>query len=433
MSSASVSEFAATGRAPGLRIVLTGTYNSANKGDAAMELGALNAIRDSAPDSQVTILSPFPGLDAPFYAPVSVRRCNRRNLVAATLDLVRAAIWRLLFGRSRRPNALLSEPLRLVNDADLVIDLSGDMLTDEYGPHVAYSHYVPLLRALVMGKPYFICAQSLGPFNWTRPLARWLLRRAAEVTVRDSISRRYVAAMGVRRQAPEQTADLAFLLCAAAPGRTLEILRREWGFEPAGKPILGISVSQLIEGKYKAARTDADDDAFVRMMRRVVVRTAREWGARVIFVAHVTGPSRIKDDRVIAARIADGIGAEVETKVLAGDYRPEELKAIIATCRVFCGARMHANISALSSGVPTVAISYSHKTEGIMSDFGMGDFVVSAATITEASLGALLSRAFREREAIALQLRERGPAMAALALRNFAGLRQLARPHEAEP
>ena len=430
MDRGSVGENRATGPAAGLRILLTGTYNSANKGDAAMELGALQAIRELAPGSEVTILSPFPDLDAPFYAPVPVRRCNRRNLLAATLDLLRAALWRLLFRRSQRTNGLLSESLRLVRDSDLVIDLSGDMLTDEYGPHVAYSHYIPLLRAVILGRPYFVCAQSLGPFTWTRPLARWLLRRAADVTVRDSISRSYVASLGARNRAPEQTADLAFLLRPAGPDRAQEILRNENVIDPAGKPIFGISVSQLIEEKFLAARPGAGGDAFVRLMQQVVGRAAREWGAQVIFVAHVTGPSRVKDDRVIAARIAAGIGEDIETIVLSGDYRPEELKAIIATCRVFCGARMHANIAALSSGVPTIAISYSHKTDGIMSDFGFGDFVAPVATMTEATLDALMARAFREREDIGLRLRDRGPAMAALALQNCTDLARLAQARE---
>lgn len=431
MASASNSEVSAAGRARGLRIMLTGTYNSANKGDAAMELGALQAIRELEPESQITILSPFPDLDAPFYAPVAVRRCNRRNLFAATLDLVRAAAWRLLFGRSQRPNCLLSESLRLVHDADLVIDLSGDMLTDDYGPHVAYSHCIPLLRALIMRRPYFVCAQSIGPFTWTRPLARLLLRRAARVTVRDSISRAYVASLGVSDEAPRQNADLAFLIRAAPPQRAAEILRNEAGIDPAGKPILGISVSQLIETKFRAARAGVDADAFVRTMQQVIGRAARDHGASVIFIAHVTGPSVGKDDRVIAARVADGIGDSVATAVLDGDYRPEELKALIARCKVFCGARMHANIAALSAAVPTIAISYSHKTDGIMNDFGMGDWVAPVATMTGESLGLLLDRAFREHDAIAHVLRERSPVMRALALRNFAGLAQLARPHGA--
>ena len=77
-----------------MRFVLTGTYNSCNKGDAAMELAATQGIVSRYPDSEVTILSPFPELDRPFYAPIPVERCNRRRLIIATVDLIRAMVWR---------------------------------------------------------------------------------------------------------------------------------------------------------------------------------------------------------------------------------------------------------------------------------------------------------------------------------------------------
>jgi colanic acid/amylovoran biosynthesis protein len=406
-----------------MRIVLTGTYNSANKGDAAMQLGALRAMRERYRDITVTILSPFPDIDAPFYAPVPVARCNRRNLPAATLDLLRGFLWRL-FGRRSGCNWLLSPAMRLVRDSDLVIDLSGDMLTDDHGPHVAYSHYIPILRALVLRRPYFLCAQSIGPFTITRPLARLLLQRAAEVTVRDSISRSNLAAMGLKIDRLSQTADLAFLLPAASELRANEILRTE-GITPNGRPILGISISRLIERKFRARRADSAGADFIQLMKTAIERLARESDLRVLFVPHVTGPVPDKDDRIISAMVNDGLDPMIHSAVLNGDYRPEELKAVIARCSVFCGARMHANIAALSSGVPTVAISYSHKTPGIMAEFGMTDFVVPIDSITEISLGDALLAAFRNRAEISTQLSRRIVEIQAKASENLAGLRQL--------
>ena len=43
-----------------------------------------------------------------------------------------------------------TEELRLLASADRVIDLSGDMLTEDYGPHVTVSHFYPLLMALAL-------------------------------------------------------------------------------------------------------------------------------------------------------------------------------------------------------------------------------------------------------------------------------------------
>src|SRR5688572_7905770 len=407
-----------------MRIVQTGTYNSANKGDAAMQLGALRQIASLYPASTVTILSPFPALDAPFYAPATVERCNRRNLLAATLDLARAGAWRML-PRAWRPRWLLTRPMRLVRDCDVVVDLSGDMLTDDYGPHVAYSHYIPVLRALVLGKPYFLCAQSIGPFRTTRALARLILTRAAKITVRDAISEAAVLAMGVDASRVEKTADLAFLLPPAPRERALEILRQE-GFRDDGRPVLGISISRLIEGKHRSRSGGPAAGAFLELMASAIERVVGEQAASVIFIPHVTGPAQDKDDRRISMELKARLAPAVPATALGGDYRPEELKAVVASCSVFCGARMHANIAALSSGVPTVAVSYSHKTPGIMAEFGMQEFLLRAEDLTAPALGDLLSRAFRERAEIAAALARRIDEIRARAARNIAGLDRLA-------
>lgn len=407
-----------------MRIVLTGTYNSANKGDAAMQLSALQEIRARYPASAIEVLSPFPDLDAPFYAPVPVLRCNRRNLAAATLDLALGLAWRWLPAASR-PDWLLRGAMRRVRDCDLVIDLSGDMLTDAHGPHVACSHYVPLLRAMVLRRPYLVCAQSIGPFTLTRALARRVLRSAARITVRDAISQANVAGLGIAAARVEKTADMAFLMTPASPERAAAILHEE-GFQQHGRPLLGVSVSKLVARNFDARSPKPGSGSFVDSVASAIERVARAERAGVVFVPHVTGPSRSKDDRLISAEVKRRLPADIPVTVLAGDYRPEELKAIIASCDVFCGARMHANIAALSSCVPTVAMAYSHKTPGIMAELGMESFVIPAALLTVEALAEALSRAFRDRSAIGAALEERMVAVRERASRNLHDLRRLA-------
>ena len=154
-----------------MRILLTGTYNSHNKGDATMELVARDRIAAALTDAEVVISSPFPGLDEPFYAPTKVVTCSRRQLIRASFELLAALLWRTLHATTGRDHSalLIGETLRETRHADLVVDLSGDMLTESSGPHVAYSHFIPLLRALFVGTPYLLCAQSIGPFKLTRP------------------------------------------------------------------------------------------------------------------------------------------------------------------------------------------------------------------------------------------------------------------------
>jgi colanic acid/amylovoran biosynthesis protein len=320
----------------------------------------------------------------------------------------------------------------VTREADLVVDLSGDMLTEDYGVHVTYSHYVPLLRSLFIGRPYAVVAQSIGPFRYTRSLARLLLRRAAAITTRDEISRDYLVELGIPAERVEWTADLAFLMPPAPCERAVQMLR-EAGVADDGRPLLGVSVSRLIEEHYRSRNPAAREVDFLEVMREVVERAGREHGARVVLVPHVTGPAWHKDDRVISAELRQRLRGTVEAHVLTGDHRPEELKAMIARCTAFLGARMHANIAALSSCVPTVALSYSHKTPGIMASCGMGQFVAPIESVSVATLGDLVARTFTHRDEVAAVLRERMPGMRAGALQNIRLLRTLASAAQTRP
>ena len=55
---------------------------------------------------------------------------------------------------------------------------------------------------------------------------------------------------------------------------------------------------------------------------------------------------------------------------------------IWSRCDMFIGTRMHSNIFALAGGVPTIAISYLHKTTGIMEDLGLSDWVIAIEEFT---------------------------------------------------
>ena len=111
------------------KFLLTGTYNSGNKGDDAMELSATMALTDRFPDSEIMILSPFPEMDRPFYAPVRVEPCNRRQLIAASIDLIRGLLWRGPPSRLQKSCDLLISAASLcrVSESDVLIDLSGGL------------------------------------------------------------------------------------------------------------------------------------------------------------------------------------------------------------------------------------------------------------------------------------------------------------------
>lgn len=408
-------------------VLQVGTYSSKNKGDAAMEISTAQALRQGAGDVRIIISSPFPEIDTSSYREYTVGRSNRRRLIWGTVLLARAFTWRSLKDRTGLELDFLVRNSELADfiEADLVVDLSGDMLTEDYGVHVTYSHYLPILTGLALRKPIAVCAQSIGPFKWTRALSRRILNRVQLVTARDPITYEYLRSIGVDNPSLRLTADMAFLLERAPPARIDEVLRAE-GVELGTEPVLGVSVSGLIRSKYEASNPSARTVPFEQFFAKLIDSVAETLQCRVLFVSHVTGPSKSKDDRLVAKAVRARMSRPAW--VLTGDYDPRELKGIIARTQLFFGARMHANIAALSSGVPTVAISYSHKTQGIMDLLQQRERVVSIGSMTLEECEKQLLAAWQSRHDIRSSLEARMPEVATLARENVDLLRTLLTP-----
>ncbi|PJZ75759.1 polysaccharide pyruvyl transferase family protein [Leptospira neocaledonica] len=405
-------------------VLLIGTYSSENKGDAAMELSVANRVRKEL-GATVQISSPFPNIDKAFYSDFEVVFSQRRKLIRASIQLFLAFIYSLLpkATQSKFSFLILSDEGKAILNADLVIDLSGDMLTEDYGPHVAYSHFIPILMSIFLRKKVFLCAQSIGPFGLTTFLAKYIFSKVSRITVRESISYEYMKRFGLSESKLSKTADVAFLLEPAKLERTKEILKEEGLSLPKDRIILGISVSDIIQKKYDA-RHDVKgkfEDEFASLLDQLI-ETHKVF---VVFVSHVTGPSETKDDRNLSKRIFSKMKNKKSGFVLSGNHRPEEIKRIISQFSLFVGARMHANIGALSVGIPIIAISYSHKTPGIMREFELGDWVHPIETLDMDKLNESILTMYKKRKTIASQISKSNERIKSVAEENIVKIKEL--------
>jgi colanic acid/amylovoran biosynthesis protein len=330
---------------------------------------------------------------------------RRRNLPLATLHwAILESLHALGLPPKRYPiNAEIDAMAR----ADLVVDLSGDMLTEDYGALVGYSHFLPLLQAQALGRPVLVCAQSVGPFRRLAPMARRIFRRARLIAVRESLSPPLLAALDDAGIQPVQTADLAFMLQPAPEERIAAILTQE-GVPEAPGLRLGVSVSALLANKTNRHVGGAGSDklsAFARALDHLV----ESLGIDVLLVPHVFGPRPSGDDRAVGEQLARLMRHPINR--LEREYRPEEIKGVIARCDAFVGCRMHANIAALDSGVPVLAIGYSHKTRGILHDLGLDDWVLSSQAIEADALIDRIESLFAAASGYRSQLSARLPEM----------------------
>ena len=370
-----------------------------------MQLSAYRSLRTLMPEAEITILTSFPDIDRNAYPGYRLCRSSRRRPVRALTVLLRAVVWWMMkrYGKLDLRFLLGSRELQAYRQADVLVDLSGDTLTEDYGIPCVVSHLMPILTALFLERPVVLCAQTIGPFSITRPLAKAVLDRVTLIAAREEATFHYVRDMGIDKPSLHLTADVAFLLEPAEPARVDAILAAEGVCGNGDPPLVGIALSRLLGHRF---RPD-DPDRFEALIATVADYLIEQKGVTVVLVSHVLGPEEERDDRVMARSVYEKLENKTRTRLLAGDYRPEELKGVIGRCQLFLGLRMHANIAALAMGVPTFAIAYSRKTLGIMRMLGQQRWVSDINALSSEELIANVEALWNEREQVRRDLRVR--------------------------
>ncbi len=371
------------------RVLVTNVYSARNAGDAAIVLGMIECLRRNPglEDAEIALSSAdHPGNDNAYPVPVEPSfhslkdacpggprlRCLYFLKVLVPLSLLWAGAWRLARWDLPVPRGL-RRLLRSYARSDLVIAAGGGYLYTTsrlHGNVMLLIHLHSFRLAAVLGKPVYLWAQSIGPFaaGYQARLVRMALRAVRLVEVREDVSRDLVS--GWRLKVPvREAADAAFLLLAAEPDVDLGLATRGAALR------VGMTVRRWFRDPAQQAR-------YQRTMAAFADRLARECDAEVVFVPQVTAVRQDDDDRDAAREVAALMSHADRAHVIEEELSAPQVKWLCGAMDFFVGTRMHSNIFALSLGVPTLAISYQPKTDGIMAQLGLDAFVLPIAGLT---------------------------------------------------
>ncbi|MEE4271602.1 MAG: polysaccharide pyruvyl transferase family protein [Thermoanaerobaculales bacterium] len=363
------------------RILITNAYSARNRGDAAIILGMIESLRhqDAFPGAECLISSTDAVADRDAY-PVPVvpsfhsikNRFSSRPAANALVFLLVLLPASLAWAGARRflkielpIGGSFGELMEAYARADLVVAAGGGYL---YTTSAIRGNLVLLINVysfffgVLLGKPVVLYAQSIGPFagavQWW--FVRRIISRLSLVEVRELWSHALIEEW-VAPAKLKVVADAAFLL---DPTRPATVDLAAWG----GGPTVGMTVRCWFRHPGKQA-------AYERTMAAFVDRMVEEYGAEVVFLPQVTYIDGRDDDREVARRVARGTAGD-RVRVIEDELTAPEVKWLCGCMDYFVGTRMHSNIFALSSKVPSLAIAYQPKTEGIMRALGLADFVV---------------------------------------------------------
>lgn len=251
---------------------------------------------------------------------------------------------------------------RTVRDSDLVIDIgAGDSFTDIYGSSRLKRILFLKALTLVAGTPMIMAPQTIGPFKKTSSsiLAGFLMRRSVFVATRDKLSTAVARKMRIRNLV--EASDVALRLPFEEPAEKLD----------PGHISVGLNVSALLmNGGYTRQNQFQLCMDYPALIRELIT-SFQGMGCRVHLVPHVVsrdpGRTHVEDD--VAAN--EALAIEFPGVICAPRFSsPSEAKTYISGLDFFLGARMHACIAALSTGVPVVPLAYSRKFQGLFGTLG---------------------------------------------------------------
>jgi len=414
------------------KIVILGYTTKLHKGQQALLVSRINALREVMPGAQFFVFAKYPegevSLDRVEFLS-HLRKPTHAGMIVTLQLLIQTLAWSILHKVTRVTfKGLIKDPrLQMIYQSDLVVTLGGDNISVDYG-HLNYLftiiHY---LFPVLLHKPLVIYAEGIGPFcnKIDKLLARFLLERASLVTLRENISLVNVNSLHSKKLTPYVTADSAFLLEVAPTWRAKAIMKEE-GFKDTANAIVGFSVSRLISsyGFSSCKDTRAKYQSFVEIMARLADYVVDEWNATILFVPHVM--VRKHDDRMVGQDISKIMRNTHRVVLLEEDYTAAEMKAVIGRCDLFVGCRMHAVIAATSMSVPTLAIAYSQKTYGVVGDMlGLNEFILDIKDLSYERLVELMDKAWSRKSDIKVQLKQGTTILKNRALDNARLVKQL--------
>ena len=305
-----------------------------------------------------------PRLDAP---PSELVPLGVRPLLPPTgNNRPRSLPWqlRLTEAASRRvPASILklyeAEPRHAVA---ALIDVSGYAFGDLVSPGNIQCLAARAAHHRRQGRPVVLMPQMLGPFERPEVAAamRRLLPQPHLLYVRDAHSMDHLArlvAPGPLPASVRRAPDITIFESPTDADRTAAAAAVPEGFVGL---VPNVRMYDRGDGSWRDIYLDRLTAAG---------RAAEAAGRPVRIIVHETvGP-----DAELAAELARRLGGSTGEPVQ--DANPLRLKAVIARARLLVASRFHSIVAALASGVPAVALGWSHKYDALLEDFGIGHLV----------------------------------------------------------
>ena len=380
-----------------LKVLLCGGSFSGNRGAEAMYDSVIDELSGYYDRIDVAVLSKYPKDDK--------RGCDSRGYHLFPFSTVQQLFFGglfFLFGGVLKKLHLpyqwaAGKHLKPFFENDVLIDASGISFTDDRSFANVCINALWFLPALISGIPTVKVSQSLGPFEkkYVKVLSKMVLSKIGVIICRGERSFHYTKAF-LKRDRIFHCPDVAFCLKPCGKSQTRDLLNK-----------YGIGQDSFIAvGPSFVMRDFLDKGEYADMIANGINRLSRMTDKAFVFVPHswkhsdMIGVDSVSDDISVCREIMDKLNTDVKTVLIDERINAHEFKSIIGSSYMAIGSRFHFLIAALSSGVPSMALGWSHKYHELFGEFGLEDLVIGYRDMDCDSVADLMEKLLSERDTI---------------------------------
>jgi polysaccharide pyruvyl transferase CsaB len=362
---------------PKKRIAIAGAFGFYNTGDDAVLQSWLNELRVAEPNLDIVVL----GGDA------------ERIREQFEVEAVEWSNW--------------ERTLEVMQSVDLLLIAGGGLFHDYWafrsnsflmppkttGP-IYYINLIYLAR--LFGKPCILSGVGVGPLTTEtgRVYTRHAFEGATMFTLRDRGSAELLRQTGYSSELVI-TSDPVFRL---PPSRVSTHQWPKWiGSDPA-RPIFGISVRNWSTG--------TDRESWMNELVLGLDRLLEQTGGTAVFLPFQVYPvNPYTDDVAVSREIRDRMKLRESAHVIDHYLEPDLAEAMIGSCDLVIGMRLHSTIMAFRRATPVVALAYDPKVTHAMAEANLLEFCLPLSSLNSEALMRAVEQCLQDRESITDRLR----------------------------
>ncbi len=372
------------------KISLVGARLSDNFGGPSLLVSTKIALSRFFPSYEYTLFVPYRNysddkLLAPHYDIIVAPYINSKYLLLT-------ALWKNIFG-CLYGRTIFRNIIHTFSQSDAIIDTWGIFFADTLGSNSFKSRMaegVSYILGKILGKKVVKYTADSGPFysRWNRFFARLYFHYFIDlILARDETTKQEIINLGVRTPILV-VPDTAFLLPVQETSATKQYAK----LHKQG-PVVGLSIS------YQARNRKSKNKSYLDVMAEFVAYLIERYNASVLLLPNELSKGQ-NDDLKVAVEIDKKVSNDRCIVIKTNTLLAQELKGIINQCDVMVACRYHSIVASLSLGIPTLAIGWHHKYEGVLKLFQQQERVCNIETLNIGDLIRQFEDLWENREEI---------------------------------